>query len=440
MTLPASKKIPLLLDFHKKLSTPGWNFTESGPNEKDRRLLVEFDKVITEFQMLKSGYQTVIADITAKMGAGMASYIEASDKTPLSVNTFGDWDLYCHFVAGLVGEGLSRLFAESGLERPWLGDQLDLSNHMGLFLQKVNIIRDYAEDSADSRFFWPKEAWSKFGFESQADVAKGIVETAPGSGKYKPQGEDGARGMAVLSTVLLDAMRHSTRALDYLAMLREQSIFNFCAIPQTMAIATIELMVNNPNVLRRNVKIRKSQAVGLIITSVNPRDVAYMFRDFAKKIAKKVPVTDANYIAWHVELNKIEQWCEHFYPSFITPAASAMGPAPRQSGDMRADALERYGSARHHLAVQRAKEKGVNLFSAERQRQLQMEGKEALDPRLQYMSEEEMKRIDTKEKTEMLKFFVMIMCGMALVMAVVALAGWYIAVSPARVVLVLRRT
>lgn len=432
MTLPASKKIPLLLDFHKKLYTPGWNFTESGPDEKDRQLLVEFDKVITEFQMLKPGYQKVIADITAKMGAGMASYIEASDKTPLSVNTFGDWDLYCHFVAGLVGEGVSRLFSESGVERPWLGDQLDIANHMGLFLQKVNIIRDFAEDAEESRFFWPKEAWAKFGFESQPDVAKGIVETSPGSKKYIAQGEDGARGMAVLSTVLLDAMRHATRSLDYLAMLREQSIFNFCAIPQTMAIATIELMVNNPNVFRRNVKIRKSQAVGLIITSVNPRDVAYLFRDFAKKIAKKIPASDVNYIAWHVELNKIEQWCEHFYPSFITPSASAMGPAPKQSGDMRAVALERYGSSRHHLAVQRAKAKGVNLFSAERQRQLQMEGKEALDPRLQYMSEEEMKRLDNKERSEMLKFFVIIMCLMALVMAVVALAGWYIAVSMSR--------
>ena len=31
-----------------------------------------------------------------------------------------DYDIYCHYVAGLVGEGLSRQFAASGLEPPAL--------------------------------------------------------------------------------------------------------------------------------------------------------------------------------------------------------------------------------------------------------------------------------------------------------------------------------
>jgi farnesyl-diphosphate farnesyltransferase len=197
------------------------------------------------------------------MGAGMASYIEASTASPLNVKLWQDYDLYCHFVAGLVGEGLSRLFAQSGMEQPWLGDQLSLSNHMGLFLQKTNIIRDYAEDCAEGRHFWPKECWNMPGadFASQAEVAKGIVETSKGSGHYRPEGKDGERAMFVLSTMLLDALRHSTKALDYLSMIREQSIFNFCAIPQVMAIATINAMMCNPDVFRRNVKTRKSQAV-----------------------------------------------------------------------------------------------------------------------------------------------------------------------------------
>jgi len=40
----------------------------------------------------------------------MAKYLEAE------VVTLEDWNEYCHYVAGVVGEGLSRLFAESGLE------------------------------------------------------------------------------------------------------------------------------------------------------------------------------------------------------------------------------------------------------------------------------------------------------------------------------------
>ena len=40
----------------------------------------------------------------------------------------------------------SQLFAASGLESPALAADEALNNHMGLFLQKTNIVRDYLED------------------------------------------------------------------------------------------------------------------------------------------------------------------------------------------------------------------------------------------------------------------------------------------------------
>ena len=64
---------------------------------------------------------------------------------------------YCHYVAGLVGIGLTRLFAASGLECEEVGDLHKLANSMGLFLQKTNIIRDYLEDNLQEREFWPRE-------------------------------------------------------------------------------------------------------------------------------------------------------------------------------------------------------------------------------------------------------------------------------------------
>jgi farnesyl-diphosphate farnesyltransferase len=72
----------------------------------------------------------------------------------ISLSTVPDYDLYCHYVAGLVGEGLSRLLSASGKEAPWLGDLLELSNSTGLLLQKTNIIRDFREDCDEGRFFW----------------------------------------------------------------------------------------------------------------------------------------------------------------------------------------------------------------------------------------------------------------------------------------------
>jgi farnesyl-diphosphate farnesyltransferase len=64
-----------------------------------------------------------------------------------------------------------------------------------------------------------------------------------------------------LSEMILDALRHATPALDYLSLLKNQSVFNFVAIPAVMAIATLERCFMNPNVLKKNVKIRKGEAV-----------------------------------------------------------------------------------------------------------------------------------------------------------------------------------
>lgn len=47
--------------------------------------------------------EQVISDICKRMGAGMAEFITKE------VLTVKDYDQYCHYAAGLVGEGLSRV-------------------------------------------------------------------------------------------------------------------------------------------------------------------------------------------------------------------------------------------------------------------------------------------------------------------------------------------
>lgn len=280
------------------------------------------------------------------MGAGMASYIElSSSSSGLSMQTWSDYELYCHFVAGLVGEGLSGLFSETGIERPAIGQQLSLSNHMGLFLQKTNIIRDYAEDSAEGRFFWPKQCWNLNNvFKSQADVHHGAVEKRAGSGEYVfADSPEGKESQAVLSTMLLDAFSHATHSLEYLVLLRDQSVFNFCAIPQVMAIATLELMVNNANVFKKNVKIRKSLAVKMILSAVNPRDVALTFRDHARSMHRKITPDDPNYIRWCVELGRIETWIESKFPTYVSALLS------KKDVDLRAIAFEQWVRQRENV-------------------------------------------------------------------------------------------
>jgi farnesyl-diphosphate farnesyltransferase len=261
MTLSSAVKQPLLRNFHVHSRTPGWNFKESGP-EKDRQLLVEYEVVIEELGLISPAYRDAILSIAEKMGRGMADFVARAENEKQSkyLETIADYDLYCHYVAGLVGEGLSLLFAASGKEAPHLAGQLELSNSMGLLLQKTNITRDFAEDVDDARYFWPREIWAgaKYGggFERMEDMR------APKAGAVALPGVQ-ERALWVLSAQVLDALRHATDALDYLRMLKNQSVFNFVAIPATMAIATLELCFMNPRVLAQNVKIRKAVAANV---------------------------------------------------------------------------------------------------------------------------------------------------------------------------------
>lgn len=184
------------------------------------------------------------------MGEGMAHYARegAASDTSYAINTLADFDLYCHYVAGIVGEGLSALFSASGKEREDLGHMLTLSNSMGLMLQKTNIMRDFREDLEDGRFFWPREIWSKYANDPKAFY-------------MKQDPEQQKKALFALSEMILDALSHATDCLDYLSLLKNQSVFAFCAIPQVMAIATLEECFMNPNVFKKNVKIRKSLAV-----------------------------------------------------------------------------------------------------------------------------------------------------------------------------------
>jgi farnesyl-diphosphate farnesyltransferase len=182
------------------------------------------------------------------MGRGMASFAALSTPSqPVAeIQSISDYDLYCHYVAGLVGEGLSGLFSASTKERAFIKDQLTLSNHMGLLLQKTNILRDFREDVDEGRGFWPRAIWGKYGFDQMGDLRDPAREQ---------------EALWALSEMTLDALRHCTPALDYLCLLKCQSVFNFVAIPAVMAIATLERCFMNKDVLKKNVKIRKGEAV-----------------------------------------------------------------------------------------------------------------------------------------------------------------------------------
>ncbi|KAM7191133.1 putative squalene synthase [Naviculisporaceae sp. PSN 640] len=300
MTIDIAEKEPLLRQFHENMEKDGWTFDKNGPNEKDRELLVHFDDIIVELKKTKKQYYDIIKDITIKMGNGMADYALNAEMNTNGVNTIEEYELYCHYVAGLVGEGLTRLFVESNLANPQLLVRMDLTESMGQFLQKTNIIRDVHEDYLDKRRFWPKQIWSQY-VDKWDDV-------------FLPENREKALNCS--SHMVLNALKHADECIFYMAGIRDQSVFNFVAIPQSMAIATLELCFRNPAIFDSHIKITKGDACKLMMQSTqNLRVVCQVFRQYVRRIAKKNDPRDPNFLAISAQCGKIEQFIETIFPT-----------------------------------------------------------------------------------------------------------------------------
>ncbi|XP_005095010.1 squalene synthase [Aplysia californica] len=270
MTIPLDRKVPMLDSFYKNLEDPHWKYMES--NDKDRIVLEQFPCISKEFRELAEVYRKLISEICQKMGHGMTVFLERK------VDTMEEWDEYCYYVAGLVGIGLAGLFSASGLEDPIVGQDSKLANQVGLFLQKTNIIRDYLEDWNDQRIFWPKAAWSKY--------AGDIGDFA--------QPENRERALECLNDLITNAMELVPASMLFMSRLQNQTIFNFVAIPQVMAIATLERCYNNPKVFTGVVKIRKGEAVRMMMGATSFDKVKAIMRHFTLEIMERIPEKDPN--------------------------------------------------------------------------------------------------------------------------------------------------
>uniref|UniRef100_A0A0E0LI89 Squalene synthase n=1 Tax=Oryza punctata TaxID=4537 RepID=A0A0E0LI89_ORYPU len=285
-SIPTEIKVPILQEFHRHIYNRDWHFS---CGTKDYKILMDkFHYVLTAFLELGSRYQEAIEEITRKMGAGMAKFICKE------VETIDDYDEYCHYVAGLVGIGLSRLFHAAGLE--YLAPEL-LSNSMGLFLQKVNITRDYLEDINEipkSRMFWPREIWSKY-----VDKLEDL--------KYE---KNSVKAVKCLNEMVTNGLIHTEDCLRYMSALKDITVLRFCAIPQVMALATYALCYNNVNVFRGVVKLRRGLTARIINETNSMADVYTAFYEFSSLLAEKIDDNDPNASLTRKRVNAIKETCK----------------------------------------------------------------------------------------------------------------------------------
>ncbi len=85
------------------------------------------------------------------------------DLTQTRYADFKHLRLYCHRVAGVVGEVAARIFGHTRHET------LDYAARLGLAFQLTNILRDVGEDARRGRIYLPQDELAQFGV-SEADI------------------------------------------------------------------------------------------------------------------------------------------------------------------------------------------------------------------------------------------------------------------------------
>jgi farnesyl-diphosphate farnesyltransferase len=89
-------------------------------------------------------------------------------------------------------------------------------------------------------------------------------------------------------------------------------VFQFCAIPQVMAIATLAEVFQNQEVFKQNVKIRKGLAATLFTSTVDFKSALSVFQDMTESIFDKISLNDPNIEMQVRNLQKILTVTESF--------------------------------------------------------------------------------------------------------------------------------
>jgi farnesyl-diphosphate farnesyltransferase len=90
--------------------------------------------------------------------------------------------------------------------------------------------------------------------------------------------------------------------------MKEQSVFNCVAIPQTLAMATLDLVFQNPKIFDNHLKITKGDACHLMMQSTqNLRLVCDVFRQYARRIARKNDPRDPHFLEISMALGKVRE-------------------------------------------------------------------------------------------------------------------------------------
>jgi farnesyl-diphosphate farnesyltransferase len=232
---------------------------ELAPRLSEQTLAAEHEliRVIPRVIAITHGFDPVQTDALAvcveTMAQGMADFQDHDLRHGLAtLDEMGD---YCYYVAGVVGEMLTRLFCHYSPEIAAHRDELmGLAVSFGQGLQMTNILKDLWDDHERGVCWLPRDVFEAVGFD--------LKDLRPGHGR--PEFRAGYRRLIAV------AHGHLYNALRYTLLIppKETGLREFCLWALGMALLTLRKIHRNLDFQNSaEVKITRRAVKATILTS-----------------------------------------------------------------------------------------------------------------------------------------------------------------------------
>jgi len=216
--------------------------------EKDslQELTRNIDLIYRSYQSFDPKIQEISHKWLEEMNQGMQKYLIKE------VKTFTELDEYCYYAAGTVGGFLTEtIIYKFEIEEQNKNVLLDNFNQAGLFLQKINLIRDIREDlESRDKHYWPLK-----------DLEISETELAD------PECEEQA--LTALAEMLNDLKSHIPALKKYYQALPDElkGYKKFFAVNNALGLATMKKLKDNSDVFYGSKPVKTSKLTFLNIMS-----------------------------------------------------------------------------------------------------------------------------------------------------------------------------
>ncbi len=151
---------------------------ESQASTAEQDLLIASKALFSDLRALPPGVSEIVRSSVSTMSQGMQYFSERRKKGQLYLKNLSEVNQYCFFVAGVVGELLAKLLSQV-TQVPLAQSSLLKAHHFGLFLQKVNLLKDQVGDERQGRHLIPSRQLVEDSAQENATHAFQFLQELP---------------------------------------------------------------------------------------------------------------------------------------------------------------------------------------------------------------------------------------------------------------------